>query len=138
MLTAIIREDDCIGCSRCIPACPVDAIVGTNKFLHSVLLDECIGCGLCVAPCPVDCIDMVPLAEVLPAAESIDKSARGIKAKQRHKARQLRLQQESQRNLPEYSSKEERQAIMKSEIQAALQRTRAKQGIKNTDESINN
>lgn len=60
---AYIREDECIGCTKCIQACPVDAIVGASKLMHTVLIDECTGCDLCVAPCPVDCIDMVPLAE---------------------------------------------------------------------------
>jgi Na+-translocating ferredoxin:NAD+ oxidoreductase subunit B len=59
---AYIREDECIGCTKCIQACPVDAIVGASKLMHTVLIDECTGCDLCVEPCPVDCIDMVPLA----------------------------------------------------------------------------
>lgn len=58
---AYIREDECIGCTKCIQACPVDAIVGASKQMHTVLIDECTGCDLCVDPCPVDCIDMVPL-----------------------------------------------------------------------------
>lgn len=56
---AVIREAECIGCTKCIQACPVDAIVGTGKKMHTVLADECTGCGLCVEPCPVDCIDML-------------------------------------------------------------------------------
>lgn len=58
---AFIREDECIGCTKCIQACPVDAIVGAAKQMHTVIIDECTGCDLCVDPCPVDCIDMVPL-----------------------------------------------------------------------------
>lgn len=58
---AYIREDECIGCTKCIQACPVDAIVGASKVMHTVIVDECTGCDLCVEPCPVDCIDMVPL-----------------------------------------------------------------------------
>lgn len=57
---AIIREDDCIGCTKCIPACPVDAIIGSGKRMHTVFTDLCTGCELCLAPCPVDCIDLVP------------------------------------------------------------------------------
>lgn len=124
MLTAIIREAECIGCSRCIPACPVDAIIGTNKFLHTVLIDECIGCGLCVAPCPVDCIDMLPLDQVQPQTKQLDKPTRADKAKRRHQARQLRLQQEAQRQLPVYASKEERQANIKQEIAQILARSK--------------
>jgi len=128
MLTAVIREAECIGCSRCIPACPVDAIIGTNKFLHSVLIDECIGCRLCVEPCPVDCIDMLPLESF---DKEYDKPSRALKAKERHQARELRLRQEAQRHLPVYASEEERQATIKQEIQEALKRARAKHLQKN-------
>ncbi|WP_371192858.1 electron transport complex subunit RsxB [Glaciecola sp. SC05] len=58
---AFIREDECIGCTKCIQACPVDAILGAAKQMHTVIIDECTGCDLCVDPCPVDCIDMIPL-----------------------------------------------------------------------------
>ncbi len=59
---AYIREAECIGCTKCIQACPVDAIVGTGKQMHTVIADQCTGCDLCVEPCPVDCIDMRPIA----------------------------------------------------------------------------
>ncbi|MDB6051678.1 MAG: Electron transport complex protein [Pseudomonas sp.] len=55
---AFIREAECIGCTKCIQACPVDAILGAAKLMHTVIIDECTGCDLCVAPCPVDCIEM--------------------------------------------------------------------------------
>lgn len=58
---AFIREDECIGCTKCIQACPVDAILGASKMMHTVIADECTGCDLCVEPCPVDCIDMIPV-----------------------------------------------------------------------------
>lgn len=58
---AYIREDECIGCTKCIQACPVDAILGAAKQMHTVITSECTGCDLCVEPCPVDCIDMIPL-----------------------------------------------------------------------------
>ncbi len=61
-MVAFIREDECIGCTKCIQACPVDAILGAAKQMHTVIADECTGCDLCVEPCPVDCIDMVPIA----------------------------------------------------------------------------
>ena len=57
---ARIVESECIGCTVCIRACPVDAIIGARKWMHAVLESECTGCGLCVEPCPVDCIAMVP------------------------------------------------------------------------------
>ena len=58
---AFIIEQDCIGCVKCIPPCPVDAILGASKQMHTVIAAECTGCELCVAPCPVDCIIMLPL-----------------------------------------------------------------------------
>lgn len=62
---AFIREAECIGCTKCIQACPVDAILGAAKQMHTIIIDECTGCDLCVEPCPVDCIDMVPVATTL-------------------------------------------------------------------------
>ena len=59
VLVALIREAECIGCTKCIQACPVDAIVGASKRMHTVLADLCTGCELCIPPCPVDCIDLV-------------------------------------------------------------------------------
>ena len=56
-----IREADCIGCTKCIQACPVDAIVGSSKMMHTIIVDECTGCNLCIPPCPVDCIDIIQL-----------------------------------------------------------------------------
>jgi H+/Na+-translocating ferredoxin:NAD+ oxidoreductase subunit B len=65
---AFIDESRCIGCTKCLPPCPVDAIVGARQRMHTVLADVCTGCELCVAPCPVDCIVMVPLlASPLPS-----------------------------------------------------------------------
>ncbi|MCM0147469.1 electron transport complex subunit RsxB [Photobacterium galatheae] len=58
---AFIHEDMCIGCTKCIQACPVDAIAGATKALHTVIKEECTGCDLCVAPCPTDCIEMIPV-----------------------------------------------------------------------------
>ena len=58
---ALIREAECIGCTKCIQACPVDAILGAPKLMHTVISVECTGCALCVEPCPVDCIDMITM-----------------------------------------------------------------------------
>ena len=78
-LVAQIDEGACIGCARCLPPCPVDAILGAPKHMHTVVLALCTGCELCVAPCPVDCIAMVPrasLAEAPPAPPPEDNRAR--------------------------------------------------------------
>jgi electron transport complex protein RnfB len=61
---AFIDESRCIGCARCLAPCPVDAIVGAAKYIHTVLEDDCTGCELCLAPCPVDCIEMRPASSV--------------------------------------------------------------------------
>lgn len=79
---AVIDESACIGCTLCIKACPVDAIVGAAKQMHTILADECTGCELCVAPCPVNCIRMEPV----PALRYVPARARA-----RHQARLLRL-----------------------------------------------
>ncbi len=64
-MVAVIDEQNCIGCTLCIQACPVDAILGAAKHMHTVIARECTGCELCLAPCPVDCIHMTPIAETI-------------------------------------------------------------------------
>lgn len=64
-LVAFIDEQNCIGCTLCIQACPVDAILGSAKHMHTIIEDECTGCELCLPPCPVDCIDMIPVKQNL-------------------------------------------------------------------------
>jgi electron transport complex protein RnfB len=70
-MVAWIDEPACIGCTKCIQACPVDAIVGGARFMHTVIADQCTGCELCIPPCPVDCIDMRPFAPRFEAASSM-------------------------------------------------------------------
>lgn len=81
---AVIDEAACIGCTKCIHACPVDAIVGASKRMHTVIASWCTGCELCIPPCPVDCIALVP-APVLPAADL---------SRARHEFRTVRLARE--------------------------------------------
>ena len=64
-MAAVIDEQRCIGCTLCIQACPVDAIIGAAKHMHTVIRQECTGCELCLAPCPVDCIQMVQFAPTI-------------------------------------------------------------------------
>ncbi len=64
-VVAVIIEDTCIGCTLCIQACPVDAILGAAKQMHTVIESECTGCELCVPPCPVDCIEIIPIKQTL-------------------------------------------------------------------------
>jgi electron transport complex protein RnfB len=92
-LVAQIDEDACIGCARCLPPCPVDAIVGARRQMHTVVLAHCTGCELCIAPCPVDCIVMVPresLPETPAAPEPADNRAR-------HQAHGARVARRSER-----------------------------------------
>jgi Na+-translocating ferredoxin:NAD+ oxidoreductase subunit B len=67
-LVAQIDENVCIGCAKCLPPCPVDAIIGARKQMHTVVAELCTGCELCLAPCPVDCIVMVPRADISDAS----------------------------------------------------------------------
>jgi electron transport complex protein RnfB len=88
---AFIIEEDCIGCTKCIAACPVDAILGASKFMHTVIASECTGCELCIAPCPVDCIVMHLAPSNLLERTRAQKSAQ---AKRRYDARCLRKEKE--------------------------------------------
>ncbi|MES2141266.1 MAG: RnfABCDGE type electron transport complex subunit B [Pseudomonadota bacterium] len=113
--TAYIRESECIGCTKCIQACPVDAILGAAKQLHSVLTQECTGCGLCVAPCPVDCIDILKLEAP---------GYRPQKARQRFYARKERL--EKTKNQTTQANKNEALNSQRVYIEAAIARSKAK------------
>jgi Na+-translocating ferredoxin:NAD+ oxidoreductase subunit B len=104
---AVIDESTCIGCARCLPPCPTDAIVGANKWMHTVVLDLCTGCELCIPVCPVDCISMVPVA-ALPDADA---------SRQRYITHQIRLTRD----------REEREARLAATEAQALARLRGQQ-----------
>lgn len=108
-MKAIIREDECIGCTKCINACPVDAIIGSGKLMHSILTDLCTGCELCIPPCPVDCIDLVEDTQPLPnETQRIDEQN---SLRQRYYAH---IQREQQRKLNRNNP------IVRAEINTAL------------------
>lgn len=123
MRLAVIREEECVGCTKCITACPVDAIIGAKQFLHTVLVDECIGCNLCVAPCPMDCIDMVD-STVKDGTD--EKRARAHRAKKRYLARQQRIIQREAPKLEHHAKTPEQKAAIRSEIQMAFERVNLK------------
>lgn len=80
-----INEQTCIGCTKCISVCPVDAIVGASQVNHALLTEYCIGCELCIPPCPVNCIDIIPIET------PIDSKQRAQIAKKRIQSRNERL-----------------------------------------------
>lgn len=146
---AFIREAECIGCTKCIQACPVDAIVGAAKLMHTVLIDECTGCDLCVAPCPVDCIEMrpLPMASVLPivgglafsAEEQQARTAKRNHARRRFEQRNARLRREVEQRLAERLARTQRAAQSQAQtldpVQAALERVRAQKAA-NADAAL--
>ena len=91
-LVALIDEVACIGCAKCLPPCPVDAIIGARKQMHTVIAALCTGCELCIAPCPVDCISMVPRAAgaAAPAAPDAQSNRQRFLAHQERITRRAR------------------------------------------------
>jgi electron transport complex protein RnfB len=108
MTVAVIDEAWCIGCTLCIKACPTDAILGSNKVMHTVIESACTGCDLCLPVCPVDCIEMVPISDDK-TGWSAWSSDLATQARQRYEARQARLVQEDH----EHAVRTEAKAAMK-------------------------
>ena len=134
---AVIDETQCIGCTFCLRACPVDAIVGAAKLMHTVISQECTGCERCLAPCPMDCIHMQPVPEAGITESLMQASARTQLARQRYRFRKLRLAQNQQKKLlhPKISQSQQTPAndnyhqpgtdTKQAIIQAAMARARA-------------
>jgi len=112
-MLAKIREHECIGCTKCIQACPVDAIIGAPKLMHTIITDACNGCELCLEPCPVDCIDMIELPQRSEAAiVALQKQSR--ERFEKHKIRVEREEKEKR----EKHLKAKQEGIQKQTVQA--------------------
>ena len=121
---AVIDEAECIGCTKCIQACPVDAIIGASKHMHVILTDECTGCGLCVDPCPVDCIDTVPVDALTFSRE---------KAKQRYDEKLSRLDTLIEKKAAQQAKRLERARDAKRDyIAEAMARVKQKRAQKDS------
>jgi electron transport complex protein RnfB len=117
---ALIDEATCIGCTLCIQACPVDAIAGASKLMHTVIAAECTGCALCIPPCPVDCISM---AETGDNATSEERRHQAQHFRARHAARTARLEHEraERRTAPRENAAERRK---RTTVERVMQRAR--------------
>ena len=123
---AKIDESKCIGCTLCIQACPVDAIVGAAKQMHTILEDACTGCELCIEPCPMDCIQLEPTNPPLPTwivGESEDILEQAALSRERFRAHNTRIQK---KNKPTIPAPPPPVPTITSDLQAAIARAKAK------------
>lgn len=130
---AFIIEDDCIGCFKCVGVCPVDAIVGAQKFMHSVLAAQCTGCELCVPVCPTDCITMLARGQDLPKAETLADHWRISYTERSLRLTQDRAARDEAQSLRRSAAMTERAAAF--DINAAIEQSRRRrataQGLTN-------
>lgn len=121
---ARIVEADCIGCTKCIQACPVDAIVGAAKLMHTVIADHCTGCELCVPACPVDCIVLEPMSTA-----QVEDPAHADEARMHFRRREARLERERTRQAAELAARKAQldAAVSDNPVLAALARAKARQ-----------
>lgn len=128
---AVIDEIHCIGCTLCIVACPVDAIVGANKRMHTVIADACTGCELCLSPCPVDCIEMV----VAPAALDWSPERANIARKRYHNRRDRLARADTPSETPTVPSSLDKASILEN-VMARVKARRATESVTAT-QSLN-
>ena len=125
---AVIDEAWCIGCTLCIQACPVDAIAGAAKVMHTVIAAHCTGCELCIPPCPVDCIQMV--AVVRSDEHTADRATRvayADQSRQRYRVRQARLGMPAEKSQPaQYDAAATHVSRKQSAVQRALDRAKSR------------
>lgn len=137
---AIIDENNCIGCTKCIRVCPVDAILGAAKHIHTVIKNECTGCELCIESCPVNCITVLPIpyppSALQPPRNACGASSSPVRgegwresAEQRLNFRKFRLQREKREKI----KKQETIQTRKTAIQEALLRAQEKKLNKKMD-----
>lgn len=122
--SVMIREDECIGCRKCINVCPVDAIIGAAKFMHTVIQDQCTGCNLCIEPCPVDCIDIIPsppLTQTQKITSATHFSAREARLAATTKAEEAQYQR-IKNGFQDTNDKEDALAARKAMIQEIIKR----------------
>ena len=121
-MIAVIEEAVCIGCTLCIQACPVDAIAGAAKLMHTVIAAECTGCELCIPTCPVDCIAMTP------AVGETSRQERAARARRRYLARGARLERETAQRAARLAAArdETAESRKRATIERVMQRARAR------------
>ncbi len=127
---ALIDESVCIGCTKCILACPVDAIIGAGKRMHTVIAEDCTGCELCIAPCPVDCIDLIPDPRPDTLALPAHQRPETADFRQRYERHQQRETERERAKAARLAAKR-REMLLKNAsgtLAAAIARAKAKKG----------